>query len=281
MNFEIDDLRIWYEIRGEGTPILFLHGWTMDHRDEALEYEPIFAERDGWSRLYLDLPGMGQSPSHTSIDSQDRYLALLLRFIDGIVGERRFVLAGTSAGAYLARGILHRRASQIDGLLLKVPVIIPDAARRDVPHFRPLIANADAMAALAPSERQELGEALIQSPAYLKALKQKLRTRVEPAQQAADMPRLDAIRDDPHRYAFSFDPESLAAPFNAPTLIVCGRQDTVVGYRDAWRILEDFPRATFAVLDRADHGLLVDQPKLFLALVHDWLDRIEELRPQA
>ena len=42
--------------------------------------------------------------------------------------------------------------------------------------------------------------------------------------------------------------------FEEPTLIVAARQDMVVGYRDAWTILESYPRATFAVVDRADHG---------------------------
>ena len=37
-----------------------------------------------------------------------------------------------------------------------------------------------------------------------------------------------------------------------PTLVIAGRQDVTAGYRDAWHILESYPRATFAVLDRAD-----------------------------
>ncbi len=37
-----------------------------------------------------------------------------------------------------------------------------------------------------------------------------------------------------------------------------------------------FPRATFAVLDRAGHGLTMEQTGLFRALVAEWLDRVEE-----
>jgi pimeloyl-ACP methyl ester carboxylesterase len=275
-----DESGLWYEIRGEGIPLVFLHGWTMDHRDEALEYEPIFAKREGWARLYLDLPGMGRTPAQESVDRLDRYLDVLLRFLDRVLAGRRFVLAGTSAGAYLARGVLFRRADLIDGVLLKVPVIEPAPSRRDLPSFKPLIADAPLMASLAPAEHAELGEALVQTPAYLAALKRKLRTRVQPAQQIADTARLEDIRQDAQRYAYSFDVDTLAEPFDEPALIVCGRQDTVVGYRDAWRIMENYSRATFAILDRSDHGLPIDQPGLFHALVHDWLDRIEERRRQ-
>jgi pimeloyl-ACP methyl ester carboxylesterase len=273
-----DDL--WYEIRGEGTPIVFLHGWAADHRDESLEYEPIFAERPGWSRLYLDLPGMGQTPVVESIDRLDRYLDVLLRFLDRVLAGKRFVLAGTSAGAYLARGILSRRSRLIDGLLLKVPVIESDLTKRDLPSFKPLVSDPHLMASLDPAERTELGEALVQSPSYLDALRRKIRDRLQSAKQIADNARLEALRQDARRYCFSFDVDAPGEPFDAPTLIVCGRQDTIVGYRDAWGIVENFPRATFAILDRADHGLLVDRPQLYHALVHDWLDRIEEARRQ-
>ena len=61
-----------------------------------------------------------------------------------------------------------------------------------------------------------------------------------------------------------------------PTLILAGRQDAMVGYRDAWKILENYPRGTFAVLDRAGHNLQIEQETLFNALVNEWLDRVEE-----
>jgi len=35
----------------------------------------------------------------------------------------------------------------------------------------------------------------------------------------------------PENYVFSFDPDKVGAPFAAPSLILAGRQDTIVGYR--------------------------------------------------
>jgi len=57
---------------------------------------------------------------------------------------------------------------------------------------------------------------------------------------------------------------------------VLGRQDSVVGYRDAWRLIESYPRATFAVLDRAGHWLQIEQERLFAELAAEWLDRVRE-----
>jgi pimeloyl-ACP methyl ester carboxylesterase len=58
--------------------------------------------------------------------------------------------------------------------------------------------------------------------------------------------------------------------------VVTGRQDGVVGYRDAWAILENYPRGTFAVLDRSGHFPSVEQEELFHALAGEWLDRVED-----
>lgn len=81
-----------------------------------------------------------------------------------------------------------------------------------------------------------------------------------------------ALREKP----FSFDLDTLSEPCSAPTLIVTGRQDHIAGYHQAWAILENFPRGTFVVLDRAGHLLGLEQPALFQALVSEWLDRVEE-----
>jgi len=84
------------------------------------------------------------------------------------------------------------------------------------------------------------------------------------------------ISEKPENYGFTFDVDSISKPFTAPTLIVTGRQDSIVGYQDAWEIFENYPRATFAVLDRAGHGLYLEQEELYHMLFNEWLDRVEE-----
>ena len=131
-----------YEEFGDGRPIVFLHGWTMDHRVEMADYEKIFAARRGWRRIYPDLPGMGRSAAGDGITTQDDVLEAVLAFIDRVVPHERFVLAGTSLGAYLARAVVARRRSRIAGLLLRVPCIVADTAQRTLPPFRPLVRDA-------------------------------------------------------------------------------------------------------------------------------------------
>jgi pimeloyl-ACP methyl ester carboxylesterase len=249
MKCVLDTATIDWEEHGHGRPIVFLHGWTMNRRLEIADYEPIFASRSGWRRIYPDLPGMGQSVAH-AIGNQDDMLAALLAFIERVLPGQNFVLAGTSLGAYLARGIAARLRPRIDGLMLRVPCVVPDTAKRTLPSAE-----------------------LVQMPGYVEAMQPKMRDLVEPA-IAACAPFVPEMRLDPKRYAFSFDLAAAEKSFSKPVLIVAGRQDTTVGYRDAWDILQSYPRATFAVLDRADHVWPVESPDLLGALVDDWLARI-------
>lgn len=266
----------WSRSIGSGRPIVFLHGWGMDHDYELTDYEPVFEHRPGWRRIYPDLPGMGRTPARANIHNQDDMLAVVLDFIDATLPGQRFVLAGTSAGGYLARGVVLRRGHLMDGLLLRVPMVVAADGSRDVDPFHPLVEDQALMARLPEQQRKELGDVLVQRPAYVQALRQKLETRILPALKRSDAAFLSAIRDDPKRYAFSFDVDQLPAPFPAPSLIIAGHQDENVGYRDSWRLLKNYPRATYTVLDRGRHAMPIDEQALFRSLVADWLDRVDE-----
>lgn len=271
---------MWSTSKGEGRDIVFVHGWTIDHRDEMRTYEPIFAarpaSRPSWRRHYLDLPGMGRSPAEEGIVDMDGMLAALIRFIADRFGNRPFTLAGTSAGGYLARGLLAKIPGSIDGILLRAPLGVPQDDLRDIDPVAPLIVDAAAVDAVSADDGIAPGDVLIQTPAYVQALREKMHDTVLPAQAAADHRFLEPIRQDAARYTLSFDVDDMTQPFDGPSLVVTGRHDSSVGFRDAWRLAARFTRSTHVVLDRAEHGLPIDQQPLFAALVNDWLDRLDE-----
>ena len=273
MECELTDITVHYETRGEGRPIVMLHGWGMDHRYMVSDMEPLFRQRDGWKRIYLDLPGHGRTPGKDWITNRDQELDVVLDFIDAVIPGERFLVASASAGAYLARAVVHHRPAAIDGLLLTVPLIVADDAKqRHVPAHVTLAADPAIASELTPDEADGLFEtAVVQSRKVLEYLRAN-----GPSAETGDEAYQEKIREHPENHAFSFDVDALPEPCPAPTLIVTGRQDSWVGYRDAWEILEDYPRGTFAVLDRAGHFLGVEQEDLFHALAGEWLDRVEE-----
>ena len=272
MECKLENITVHYEAFGEGRPIIMLHGWSGTSRYMANVMEPLFRHRDGWRRMYLDLPGHGRTPGEQWVTGHDKFLDVVVDFIDSVIPGQHFAAVGTSAGAYVARGLVYRKAAWMDGLFLNVPLIVADDTNRTLPSPAILVEDAELVSELDPEEAEAFQLAVVQSRKVLAAV----RTYLSPEGEGGD-PKFQArIRENAENYAFSFDVDALPEPFGAPTLIIAGRQDAVVGYRDAWGVIENFPRGTFAVLDRAGHLLEVEQEELFRLLVSDWLNRVEE-----
>ena len=269
MEVMIKSIPMYYEEFGTGIPIVMLHGWPTDHRHMVADMEPLFQHRTGWRRIYPDLPGMGKTPSASWITQQDHMLDLVLAFIQQVAPDQHYVVAGTSYGGYLARGLVYRQSALIDGVFLMVPSVETDQTKQNLPPHQVLVEDPHFLAALAPEESELPNFFVVQNYEGLESF----RTVIQPAIAAADHAFLERL--DQH-YAFSFPTDQLAAPFPGPTLIITGRQDSICGYREAWRLLDNYPRGTFAVLDRAGHGLGVEQKGLFQTLTHEWLQRVEE-----
>jgi len=271
MECQIKDLSVHYEVYGDGRPIVVLNGGGPDHRCMTGCLEPTFRERGGWKRLYLDLPGTGKTPGREWISSSDQMLDVVLDFIAAVIPGQRLALAGSSYGAYLARGVIYRQPAQVSGLLMICPVVTTSLAERAVPPHVTLVRDAPFVDSLEPAQRELFGSfAVVQTQRTW----ERTRDEVIAGLERADRGFLSRLQS--HGYAFSFDVDGPSVRFEKPTLILLGRQDAMVGYRDAWTILESYPRATFAVLDRAGHNLPIEQQRLFAALVEEWLDRVEE-----
>jgi pimeloyl-ACP methyl ester carboxylesterase len=258
MECQLEKTTIFYDSFGQGRPILMLHGRPSDHRHMVTDFEPLFEDRPGWLRLYPDMPGMGKTPGEEWITGEDSMLQVLLDFIEAMIPGQRFAVAGTSYGGYMAQGLVYHRAAMIDGLFLMTPGII--RAEEDDVLF----------SGLEPDEAEFFsGFAVVQSRELLHSL----RTDIFPAMEIADHEFLKRISASE---GYSFDIENLPKPFEKPTLILLGRQDSITGYADAWKILDNYPRASFVVLDRAGHGLGHEQKELSETLANEWLDRVSE-----
>jgi pimeloyl-ACP methyl ester carboxylesterase len=268
MECRLDDITVHYESFGAGRPLIFLPGWPDPGWVPADYLEPVFIGRPGWRRIYLDLPGRGATKGEPWITTNDQVLDIVIRVIDQAIPGERFVLAGHSAGGYLARAALQHRLGLVDGLLQVVPVI--DPADDDRPEPVTLVSEPglfDRMTA-------ELGaDAANRFARAAVVASTEVYERVKPVMAGVRDDRfLDRLDD-----SVSFGVDDLPAPFRKPALFVLGRQDAVVGFRSAFGLLDAYPRATVAVLDRAGHGLPWEQEGLFRALVDEWLSRVEEV----
>ena len=275
MECSLENITVHYEAFGEGKPIIILPGWSLNTRLTAYETEPYFQGRAGWKRIYIDPPGHGKTPGKDWITNQDKILEVLLECIDHLTEGQRFSLIGTSLGGYLARGVLRSRADRVDGIALIIPTILAEDHRRILPSYQVLVEDRGLSAEIRPAEKDLYDMAVVHTRAWLEY--QRSFPNV-PDGEMGEPEFLSKIRDQPEKYAFSFDVDALTKPFPGPALIITGRQDSIVGYRDAWNILDNYPRATYVVFDRAGH-LLEDKQGLINMLIKEWLDRVEEYIP--
>lgn len=266
MECHLANLVVHYQTFGQGQPLITISGIPSDHHIVLSWLEPLFAQRPGWQRFYFDLPGTGRT-SGEGITTIDQVLDVVCEFIDAVIPSQSFTLLGLSVGGYLARGVVQRKSDLVNGLCLLVPWL-SDRDDSTLPPPVTLVKDPIALAQL-PAEDAEMleGLAAVQSQEVVKWY----REVVVPAREGANQPMIE-------KRTYSFDLDQASIPFEKPTLILMGRQDTHVSYHDSWDILESYPRATFAILDRAGHALGVEQQSLFQALMTEWLDRVEEYR---
>jgi pimeloyl-ACP methyl ester carboxylesterase len=272
MECALENITVHYEVFGEGKPIIILPGWSLNSRSTAHETESYFKQRGGWKRIYIDPPGHGKTPGMDWITNQDKILEVVLACIDRLVAGQRFSLIGYSLGAYLARGVRLYRAELIDGIAMIVPAIIAEDAKRTLPPHKVLVEDPDVRAELTPAEAEFFDFVVVRSRKWLDYERSFPQV---PEHENGDPEFLSKIREQPNKYAFSFDVDNVSEPFAGPSLIITARQDAMVGYRDAWNIIEKYPRATYVVLDRAGH-LLEEKAGLVNSLMNEWLDRVEE-----
>ncbi|MFI2362211.1 alpha/beta fold hydrolase [Promicromonospora sp. NPDC019610] len=268
---EVDGVRVHYVEHGPQAgagvrTVVLVHGFPVDHRLMTGAFEPVLAGRQGWRRVYVDLPGMGRTVA-PDVASTDDVFRILRGAVEALVPEGPYAVVGQSYGGYLARGLAAADPDRVTGLAALVTLVEPRHELRRLPGRQVLVRDR------ALTDR--VGAAALDAEDVLVVQTEETWARtheeVDPGLAAADPAAVARIEAS---YAGTFPVEP--APFEKPVLIAVGRQDSMTGYRDAWDLLEHYPRATFAVLDRAGHSLHIEQRDLFEALVGEWLDRVEE-----
>ena len=274
MFFNYYNEKVYYEEFGEGEPILIIHGLACNIELMKGCIEPIFKKVNGYKRIYIDLLGMGKS-NKCSLEyaSSDKILEMLLSFIKEKI-DKEFLLIGESYGGYLSRGILSKCYKNIEGLMLLCPMIIPDDTKRTLPEGNLKFHDKEFLEKMNKNRRELFLEyMIIANEKMYKRFEKEVISGIEQADN-------DFIKKLRENYSFSFnvDEEIKMINFSKPSLFITGRQDNAVGYYDLYNLLEDYPRATFAILDTAGHNLQIEQEEVFNSLFLNWLERVEKYK---
>lgn len=261
----IRDLKINYIVVGEGEPVVLIHGFSVDHRIMTGCMEPIFSELNNYKRIYIDLPGMGKSECNDMVNCSDDILEIVCEFIDTIIPNQQFLLVGQSYGGYISRGIIYKKPETVKGLLLICPVINASRESRTLPEHIVVESDRDFTSTLPQDIKDNFyrDNVILTKKVYLRYMAEIV--------TGINLANKDCIKRISGNYSFSYNVDSNNL-FDKPTLIIVGKQDSVVGYSDAVNILEHYQKATYILVDGAGHNLQIERPEFFNDITRSWLE---------
>lgn len=244
--------------------MVLLHGNAVDHRLLL----PLDRALSGWERIYVDLPGCGQTPPLAPPGGLPDLVRWVGDTVPTLVDRGPYALLGNSLGGLLARTLVAASPDDVLGLALLCPVVDPVHAHRSVPDPTVLERDDAFLATLDPQDRADYAAmAVRQSPETWRAF----RDHALPGIRAADLRAMARLA---RAYALPSSPENAGFLFTGATTVITGRQDHVVGFEDHEALRPYYPEATFHVLDRAGHNAHLDQPAAVTAHLTDWLARV-------
>ncbi|WP_380285959.1 alpha/beta fold hydrolase [Kitasatospora purpeofusca] len=251
---------------GDGTPIVLIHGYTVDHR-VLLPLEAAFADRPGWRRLYLDLPGHGASPRLPGTTSATALTEAVCGWIEDQVGRQPFAVVGQSFGGQPARAVTARFGEQVLGSALLVPVV-RWGAERALPEESVVERDDDLLARLPAADRELFRYVMARhtEPSW-----ELFERYVRPGWQAHDQAAAAELETD---FLLPHWPEHRAPQHRGHHLLVTTRQDALVGWRDQLALLDHYPRMAATVLDGAGHNPQIEAAEAVRAPFGHWLDRL-------
>jgi pimeloyl-ACP methyl ester carboxylesterase len=251
-----------YEVAGDGAPVVFVHGFTLDRRmwDDQI---PAFATR--YRTLRYDLRGFGESAPpvagvpYTHADDLRALLAHL--------GIERAAVVGLSLGGWVAHEFALIYPQSVSALILV------DSALRGYPYGPASTATIDAIYSLGAEGRiAEAKAGWLADPLF--ACSQR---------STAAAARLEQIVEDyPCWHLQNIDPHPPLEPpaierlheITAPTLVVAGEEDIPDLLAISDLLAARIPGARKVVLAEAGHMANMDAPDAFNRAVLDFLSSL-------
>jgi len=251
-------LTIAYERRGDGPPLVLLHGGMSDHREWSRQLDGL---SDGFTVVAWDAPGCGGSSDPPETFRMADYADRLIGLIEALGLDGPHVL-GLSWGSTLALELYRHRPEIPRSLVLAA-------------------AYAGWAGSLPPEEvarRLEQLLAQIERPAreWVHGYVPTLLTERAPAEMVAEV---EAIMADPRpeglrpmlRAMAEADLRDVLPTISVPTLLLYGEEDARSPGDVAERMHAAIPDSTLVVLPGVGHQANVEAPEAFNDAVRTFL----------
>lgn len=247
----------WYE-RGQGAPVVFLHGY-MAH---AMAYRRVLDQFREYRVLVPDLPGHGYDRTFEDpeLPATVRGLGQWLQvFLDGL-DEPAHVIAhsmGALAATQIPSELLRSLTLVAPGLRIPAPSWAAGVVDRIPPALARLSGSSLALKVYEPIQWRGLPMNADERKAYLRPLQQSQRVKFMLGLGA------DLLRE-PDRLS------QLQGP-PCPTMVVWGENDHLLKLQDALAVRRQLQGASLAIIPRAGHAVMEDEPEAFVDVVGEFV----------
>ncbi|MCL4836945.1 MAG: alpha/beta fold hydrolase [Thermoanaerobaculia bacterium] len=252
-----DGIEIAYTDRGEGLPLLFVHGFPLCRRAWAHQ---VAAFSPGYRVLAPDLRGLGESalgPGEPGIGTYAADLVELLRHL----ATGPAVLVGHSMGGYVALAFARSHPELLRGL-----VLVATRSGADSPEAAE--GRRTTAAKVLREGALELAEGMV--PKMLApgredpALRADVLALMAPSAPEGVAAALRAMAARP-------DATPSLAAIQVPTLVVTGDADTLIPPAESERMAAAIPHAKLVTIPGAGHLVAHEEPVAFNSALGDWL----------
>ena len=247
---DIEDIKLYYEVQGEGEPVLILHGWGCS-KDTVQSITEHIAKTH---RVYaLDMPGFGETPPPNEVFGIEQYTQVVEKFCRKLNIENP-ILIGHSFGGRIS--ILFSSRNQTS------KVMLVDAA------------------GIVPKRTLKYHIKVRSYKIYKKLLplfvgKQEAERRIEERRNrsgSADYRAAQGIMRAVFVKIVNEDLKYVMPKIKAPTLMIWGELDTATPLSDARTMEKLIKGSGVAVMKGCGHYSFLDNPRQFFAIVDAFLN---------
>jgi pimeloyl-ACP methyl ester carboxylesterase len=260
---EVDGLRIHYRDRGEGSPLVLLHGSNSSLQTWEGWVSALSADH---RVITLDLPGHGL----TGPDAKQRYsaaqMAEVVDLFVGKLGVARFALAGNSMGGNVAWHYTLAHPDKVERLILVDSAGYPREEPRPFA-LRAMSSSLFGVVAqhvtprfmIARSVKDTYGDPSKVTDARVDEYEDQL---LREGNREATRIRLSSAADDGQ--------QSRLAEIKVPTLILWGALDRWILPKYGERFAKDIPGSTLVMLPGLGHIPMEEDPAATASAVRAW-----------
>ncbi len=231
----VNDIRLAYERRGTGSPLVLLHGYPLDHHlwDDVA---PLLV--DTFDLIIPDLRGFGESSTVDSFYTVEDIASDIAALLDHLEIQKA-AITGHSMGGYVALAFARLYPQRVNGLGLVSSQVLADAPDRKEGRYKSAAEVADkgigsVVATMVPK--------FTSNP----KLQEFARESMEKQQPAAYIGALKAMAE-------RVDSTPLLSSLDVPVVLVHGDADQLIPIDRAREVKAVLPHAYLVEIPRAGH----------------------------